>query len=130
MVHIYTDNKSLKYILTQSNLNMRQRRWLELTKVYDLEVHYHPGKTNVVINALSHKAHYNYLPVMPLTREESTIRVFPDLSLYNITLTPLLREEIIVTPPSQNDGVNQDHVEGFLVKREFTSTCMQAAYKP
>ncbi|WVZ84291.1 LOW QUALITY PROTEIN: hypothetical protein U9M48_031341 [Paspalum notatum var. saurae] len=46
--HIYTDHKSLKYIFTQPELNMRQRRWLELIKDYDLEVHYHPGKANVV----------------------------------------------------------------------------------
>jgi hypothetical protein len=42
--NIFTDHKSLKYIFTQSELNMRQRRWLELIKDYDLEVHYHPGK--------------------------------------------------------------------------------------
>jgi hypothetical protein len=42
--NIYTDHKSLKYIFTQADLNMRQRRWLELIKDYDLEVHYHPGK--------------------------------------------------------------------------------------
>ena len=52
-VHIFTDHKSLKYIFTQSELNMRQRRWLELIKDYNLEVHYHPGKANVVANALS-----------------------------------------------------------------------------
>jgi hypothetical protein len=40
VVHIYTDHKSLKYIFTQPNLNMRQRRWLELIKDYELEVHY------------------------------------------------------------------------------------------
>ncbi|WVZ97857.1 hypothetical protein U9M48_043366, partial [Paspalum notatum var. saurae] len=49
--HIYTDHKSLKYIFTQPELNMRQRRWLELIKDYDLEVHYHPGKANVVADA-------------------------------------------------------------------------------
>jgi hypothetical protein len=42
--NIFTDHKSLKYIFTQSELNMRQRRWLELIKDYDLEVHYHPNK--------------------------------------------------------------------------------------
>jgi hypothetical protein len=51
--HIYTDHKSLKYIFTQSELNMRQRRWLELIKDYELEIHYHPGKANVVADALS-----------------------------------------------------------------------------
>ena len=56
-VHIFTDHKSLKYIFTQSELNMRQRRWLELIKDYNLEVHYHLGKANVVADALSCKSH-------------------------------------------------------------------------
>ena len=42
---IYTDHKSLKYIFTQLDLNLRQRRWLELVKDYNLEIHYHPGKS-------------------------------------------------------------------------------------
>jgi hypothetical protein len=57
--NIYTDHKSLKYIFTQADLNMRQRRWLELIKDYDLEVHYHPGKANVVADGLSRKAQCN-----------------------------------------------------------------------
>jgi hypothetical protein len=96
VVHIYTDHKSLKYIFTQLDLNMRQRRWLELIKGYELEVDYHPRKTNVVADALSHKAHYNYLLVVHSTIEESSTRVLPDFSLFNITLTPTLRSEIIV----------------------------------
>jgi hypothetical protein len=72
VIHIYTDHKNLKYIFTQPDLNMRQRRWLELIKDYELEVHYHPGKANVVADALSHKAHYNYLPAINLTAEESS----------------------------------------------------------
>ncbi|WVZ94018.1 hypothetical protein U9M48_039962 [Paspalum notatum var. saurae] len=46
---IYTDHKSLKYMFTQNELNMRQRRWLELIKDYDQEIHYHAGKANVEI---------------------------------------------------------------------------------
>jgi hypothetical protein len=95
VVHIYTDHKSLKYIFTQPDLNMRQRRWLELIKDYELEVDYHRGKVNVVADVLSHRAHCNYLPVVCSTREECRTRVLWDLSLFNITLTPTLRSEII-----------------------------------
>ena len=52
---IFTVYKSLKYLLTQKELNLRQRRWLELFKDYDCIVDYHPGKANVVANALSRK---------------------------------------------------------------------------
>ena len=50
---IFTDHKSLKYIFTQKELNLRQRRWLELIKDYDCTIEYHPGKANVVADALS-----------------------------------------------------------------------------
>jgi hypothetical protein len=50
---IYTDHKSLKYIFTLKKLNLRQRRWLELIKDYDLTIQYHLGKANVVADALS-----------------------------------------------------------------------------
>jgi hypothetical protein len=73
MVHIYTDHKSLKYIFTQPDLNMRQRKWLELIKVYELEVHYYSRKANVIADTLSRKAHCNYLPAVRLTEEESSI---------------------------------------------------------
>ncbi|WVZ49538.1 hypothetical protein U9M48_000886 [Paspalum notatum var. saurae] len=56
---IYIDHKSLKYIFTQNELNMRQRRWLELIKDYDMEIHYHPGNANVVADALSRKSYAN-----------------------------------------------------------------------
>ncbi|WVZ76220.1 hypothetical protein U9M48_024209 [Paspalum notatum var. saurae] len=54
---IYTDHKSLKYIFTRNELNMRRRRWLELIKDYDPEIHYHPSKANVVAYALRFLSH-------------------------------------------------------------------------
>jgi hypothetical protein len=58
---IFTDHKSLKYIFTQKDLNLRQRRWLELIKDYDLDIQYHPGKANVVADALRRKGQTNML---------------------------------------------------------------------
>jgi hypothetical protein len=60
---LYTDHKSLKYIFTQSNLNLRQRKWLELIKDYDLAINYHPGKANVMADALSRRSHVSQLVV-------------------------------------------------------------------
>jgi hypothetical protein len=107
VVHIYTDHKSLKYIFTQPDLNMRQRRWFELIKYYELEVYYHSGKANMVADALSRKSHYNYLPVVRPTGEEYGTRVLPDLSLFNITLTPTLRSEIIA---AQKNDEGMGHI--------------------
>ena len=53
---VYLDHKSLRYIFTQWDLNMRQRRWMEFLEVYDLTLHYHPGKENVVADALNQKS--------------------------------------------------------------------------
>ncbi|KAA3487515.1 Retrotransposon protein [Gossypium australe] len=54
--HIFNNHKSLKYLMTQKDLNLRQRRWLELLKDYDLVIDYHPGKANVVVDTLSRKS--------------------------------------------------------------------------
>ena len=55
---IFTNHKSLKYLLTQKDLNLRQRRWLELFKDYDCIIDYHLKKANVVADALSRKMIY------------------------------------------------------------------------
>lgn len=53
---VYTDQKSFKYLLTQKELNLKQHRWIELLKDYDYIIEYHPGKANVMTNALSRRA--------------------------------------------------------------------------
>jgi hypothetical protein len=109
VVHIYTDHKSLKYIFTQPDLNMRQWRWLELIKDYELEVHYHPGKANVIADALSHKAIIvQHHPHANLEVWDHSTRVLPDLSLFNITLIPILRFEIIA---AQKDDEGMGHIK-------------------
>jgi hypothetical protein len=65
---VYSDHKSLKYF-TQPNLNLRQWRWLELIKDYDLGINYHPGKANVVEDALSRISHLNMLATRELLPE-------------------------------------------------------------
>jgi hypothetical protein len=56
---ICNNRKSLKYIFTQKYINLRQRRWLELIKDYDLEIQYHPGKENLVVDVLNQKGKAN-----------------------------------------------------------------------
>jgi hypothetical protein len=89
---LYTDHKSLKYIFTQSNLNLRQRRWLEMIKDYDLGINYHPGKANVVANALSQRSHVSQLVVdsMPFELCEE----FDKLNLRIIANTKAMEMEV------------------------------------
>jgi hypothetical protein len=122
VVHIYTDHKSLKYIFTQPNLNMKQRRWLELIKDYELEVHYHPGKANIIADALSRKAHCNYLPAVRLTREESSTQVLPNLSVFDITFMPTLRDEIIA---DQKNDEGMDHIKRGMKEGDLNVTCFR-----
>jgi hypothetical protein len=56
---IYSDHKSLKYIFTQDDLNLRRHQWLELIKDYDIRINYHPTKANVVADAPSRKRYCN-----------------------------------------------------------------------
>ncbi|KAL8116530.1 hypothetical protein AgCh_022882 [Apium graveolens] len=73
---IYTDHKSLKYIFTQKELNRRQRRWLELMKDYVGEILYHPGKVNVVVDALSSKERLKML-----TTPEELVRELEEMEI-------------------------------------------------
>jgi hypothetical protein len=108
--HIYTDHKSLKYIFTQSELNMRQRRWLELIKDYDLEVHYHPGKANVVADALSRKNHCNCMTMKPMDHslchelEKLNIEIVQQGQLTNVTVELAIKDQII-SAQRKNSGI-------------------------
>jgi hypothetical protein len=100
--NIYTDHKSLKYIFTQADLNMRQRRWLELIKDHDLEVHYHPGKANVVVDALSRKSHCHCLSVEVFNNtlrwemRKLNLEIVPQGSLNHIAVEPILQDSIVM----------------------------------
>jgi hypothetical protein len=80
-----TDHKCFKYIFTQKDLNLRQRRWLELIKDYDLEIHYHPGKANLVADALSQKEHVHLAIIAQLPDE--IVEDFRRLNLGIVTHT-------------------------------------------
>ncbi|KAD3336153.1 hypothetical protein E3N88_31672 [Mikania micrantha] len=88
---IYTDHISLKYFFEQKDLNMRQRRWLELLKDYDCEILYHPGKANVVADALSHKTEHSAICVKS----------------YSLVITPDFLNEL---KDAQKEGLKEENV--------------------
>ncbi|CAH9119792.1 unnamed protein product [Cuscuta europaea] len=108
---VYTDHKSLKYIFTQKELNMRQRRWLELVKDYDLVIQYHEGKANVVADALSRKSMHSCRATWILPNElwrdfqklSLEVREFGEVDnevqLCSMTVTSSLYEEIKAGQP-------------------------------
>ncbi|WVZ63814.1 hypothetical protein U9M48_013419 [Paspalum notatum var. saurae] len=118
--HIYNDHKSLKYILTQPESNMRQRRWLELIKDYDLEIHYHPGKANVVADALSRKAHCNFIEARPTTRLKCLREQHAEL--YSLIIEPTIKD-LVIAAQKQDKGMA--HIrEGISDKRKPVSHLM------
>ena len=97
---VYSDHKSLKYLFTQPDLNLRQRRWLELIKDYDMGIRYHPGKANVVADALSRKVYCNTLMLreqQPALHEEFqrlNLEVVEHGFLAALVVQPTLVEQI------------------------------------
>ncbi|GJW72174.1 putative reverse transcriptase domain-containing protein [Tanacetum coccineum] len=101
---VFTDHKSLQHILDQKELNMRQRRWLELLSDYDCDIHYHPGKANVVADALSHKERIEPLRVQALVMTigldlpkrilEAQIEALKPKNLKNEEVGDMIRKDI------------------------------------
>nr|CAB3503810.1 unnamed protein product [Digitaria exilis] len=125
--NIYTDHKSLKYVFTQAHLNMRQRRWLELAKDYDLSVHYHPGKANVVADALSRKAHCHCLSVESyadtLCHEMAklNLEIVPHGYFSHIAVEPTLHDQIVVAQ------LNDASIK--ILKRKLSKEKVKEKYK-
>ncbi|KAL0325108.1 UNVERIFIED_CONTAM: Retrovirus-related Pol polyprotein from transposon gypsy [Sesamum radiatum] len=99
---IFTDHKSLKYITTQKELNLRQRRWIELLKDYDCTIDYQPGKANIVADALSRKTVdqlasmicYNVEYLTALTAIDVHFSIGDDMLLATIQVKPSLKDKI------------------------------------
>ncbi|KAA0047197.1 reverse transcriptase [Cucumis melo var. makuwa] len=123
-IQIFTDHKSLKYFFTQKELNMRQRRWLQLVKDYDCEILYHSGKANVVADALSRKVSHSAALITrqaPLHRdlERAEIAVSVGavtMQLAQLTVQPTLRKRIIDAQLTVTRLIREDHMDasGFL----------------
>ncbi|KAJ9555926.1 hypothetical protein OSB04_010540 [Centaurea solstitialis] len=96
---LFTDHKSLKHIFDQKELNMRQRRWLELLKDYDCDLLYHPGKANVVADALSRKNHGDGISV----------------TLNRISVVSSLLERI---KTSQTEGLQEENLKDEVMVKQ------------
>jgi hypothetical protein len=96
---IYSEHKSLKYIFTQTDLNLRQRRWLELIKDYDVRINYNPGKANIIADAFSHKKYLNGSTVRRMRLELLQEIRYLNLAMLNeaamaVDVEPMLEVEI------------------------------------
>ncbi|KAA0037676.1 pol protein [Cucumis melo var. makuwa] len=104
-IQIFTDHKSLKYFFTQKELNMRQRRWLELVNDYDCEILYHPGKTNVVADALSRKvAHSAAL----ITKQAPLLRDFERAEIAVSVGEVTSQRRLVETEQSEDFSISSD----------------------
>jgi hypothetical protein len=97
---VFTDHKSLKYIFTQKDLNLRKRRWMEFLEEYKSLINYHPGKANVVADALSRKVRMARLKVREEKPIEEVLALDAEVEkekifLRNLSIVPDLKKEIV-----------------------------------
>ena len=124
---IFTDHKTLKYIFTQKNLNVRQVRWLELLSDYDIDIQYHPGKANKVADALSRKT-YDTLAVMrmllgELAREIKDFEiVIVQGRMANLEVRPTILEDIRKAQEEDEYVIKAQKFDEEAKKGEFTIT--------
>ena len=120
---IFTDHQSLKYIFTQPDLNLRQRRWVELLTDYDLGITYTPGKANVMADALSRKSYCNNLMLQqsqPLLHEEFrklNLHIVPRGFLSTLVAKPTLMDQVIAAQ-KRDKGISrlQESIDSGLAK--------------
>ncbi|GKA42722.1 putative reverse transcriptase domain-containing protein [Tanacetum coccineum] len=121
---VFTDHKSLQYILNQKELNLRQQRWIELLSDYDCEIRYHPGKANVVADALNHRltksAHF--LPMKKTDSMEKLVRLY----LKEI----MCRHGVLVLIISDQDSHFTSNFWRSLQEALGTNLYMSIAYHP
>ncbi|KAL0537052.1 hypothetical protein IC582_026020 [Cucumis melo] len=123
-IQIFTDHKSLKYFFTQKELNMRQRRWLELVKDYDCEILYHPGKANVVADALSRKVSHSAALITrqaPLHRDLERAEIAVSVGAVTMQLAQLM-----VQPTLRQRIINAQSNDPYLVEKRGLAEAGQA----
>ena len=96
---VYTDHKTLKYLFTQKQLNVRQGKWLETLVDFNFDIHYHPGKANKVADALSRKSYgmLGSLELLPMELAEDIIKMELELvqgKLARLDMQPTILEDI------------------------------------
>ena len=108
---IFTDHKSLKYIFTQPDLNLRQRRWLELVKDYDLGINYHPGKANVVVDALSCK-----LASMNVIMDSLPPKLQDEIAQLNLVIVDASLANILEVAPTLEVEIRRSQADDVLLQ--------------